>query len=169
MRLFFAAIGSHHLEYGFPSTHSTNSVSIALFLYDLLHRAYYPAASVAKSTVDPSWLEWNATSGLLPAMEVVAEAPATEALISRTTYILGIGVLLFYVFSIVYGRLYTGMHSFTDCAVGIALGVFVGASTLVAAALFLFLRERKRRRGRDSTTRKLTSSEGAHALLLVPW
>ena len=122
LTLFFAAIGSHHLEYGFPSTHSTNSVSIALFLYDLLHRAYYPAASVANSTVDPSWLEWNATSGLLPAMEAVAEAPATDALISRTTYILGIGVLLFYVFSIVYGRFYTGMHSFTDCAVGIALG-----------------------------------------------
>ena len=54
-------------------------------------------------------------------------------------------------------------------AVGIALGVFVGASILVAAALFLFLRERKRRRNRDSMPRKLTSPEGAHALLLVPW
>ena len=36
------AIGNHHLEYGFPSTHSANSVSMALFLgthlYDL-HRA----------------------------------------------------------------------------------------------------------------------------------
>ena len=35
------AIGSHHLEYGFPSTHSTNCMSMALFLgahvYDL-HR-----------------------------------------------------------------------------------------------------------------------------------
>ncbi|RPD55563.1 hypothetical protein L227DRAFT_579534 [Lentinus tigrinus ALCF2SS1-6] len=31
-------IGSHHLEYGFPPTHSTNSVSIALFFYYLLQR-----------------------------------------------------------------------------------------------------------------------------------
>ncbi|RPD55565.1 hypothetical protein L226DRAFT_511641 [Lentinus tigrinus ALCF2SS1-7] len=115
-------IGSHHLEYGFPSTHSTNSVSIALFFYDLLHRAYYPAALVVEPAIDPSWAEWNATSGLLPAMEAVAEAATAEALISQTTYMLGIGILLFYVFSIVYGRLYTGMHSFTDCAVGAALG-----------------------------------------------
>ncbi|TFK89254.1 hypothetical protein K466DRAFT_584798 [Polyporus arcularius HHB13444] len=85
-------IGNHHLEYGFPSTHSTNSVSIALFYYDLLRRAYQPTS------------------------------PAAEPLISQGTYMLGVGVLLFYVFSIVYGRLYTGMHSFTDCAVGIALG-----------------------------------------------
>ncbi|KAG6865552.1 hypothetical protein C0991_001556 [Blastosporella zonata] len=31
-------IGSHHLEYGFPSTHSTNSVSIALFFFGHVHR-----------------------------------------------------------------------------------------------------------------------------------
>ncbi|KAI1789463.1 PAP2 superfamily-domain-containing protein [Ganoderma leucocontextum] len=77
-------IGNHHLEYGFPSTHSTNSVSIALFLYTLLQRAYIPA--------------------------------------SAKTYQLGIALLLFYVFSIVYGRLYTAMHTFTDCIVGVALG-----------------------------------------------
>ncbi|KAI0062728.1 hypothetical protein BV25DRAFT_1803341 [Artomyces pyxidatus] len=31
-------IGAHHLEYGFPSTHSTNSMSIALFLLAHGHR-----------------------------------------------------------------------------------------------------------------------------------
>ncbi|KAM5545355.1 hypothetical protein V8D89_000968 [Ganoderma adspersum] len=46
-------------------------------------------------------------------------------------------------------------------AVGIALGVLAGASILIAAGLFLFLRERKRRRRRGSMTRKLRpGSEG---------
>jgi hypothetical protein len=31
-------------------------------------------------------------------------------------------LLAIYTFSIVFGRLYTAMHSFTDCAVGVALG-----------------------------------------------
>ncbi|KAI0259698.1 hypothetical protein BC834DRAFT_904558 [Gloeopeniophorella convolvens] len=47
-------IGSHHLEYGFPSTHSTNSMSITLFLgshiYDL-HRA----GSISTTT----FVAWN--------------------------------------------------------------------------------------------------------------
>jgi len=30
-RLILAAISTHHREYGFPSSHSTNSISIALF------------------------------------------------------------------------------------------------------------------------------------------
>ncbi|KAJ3987027.1 sphingosine-1-phosphate phosphatase [Lentinula detonsa] len=33
-------IGSHHLEYGFPSTHSTNSVSIALFFWGYVHTLF---------------------------------------------------------------------------------------------------------------------------------
>ena len=45
-----------------------------------------------------------------------------EGLISETTYQFGIAFLVFYVFSIVFGRLYTAMHSFTDCIVGVALG-----------------------------------------------
>jgi len=31
------AVGNHHLEYGFPSTHSANSVSMALFLGAHVH------------------------------------------------------------------------------------------------------------------------------------
>ncbi len=62
----------------------------------------------------------NATAhGVFPSVEVVERV---EGLISEKTYQLGIAVLLFYMFSIVYGRLYTGMHSFTDCIVGVALG-----------------------------------------------
>ncbi len=112
------AIGSHHLEYGFPSTHSTNSVSIALFFYDLLQRAYAPASSLAKTAVDSAVSSVNVT-GVLPSAEVIDHA---EGLFSQTTYYSAVGLLLFYVFSIVYGRLYTGMHSFTDCIVGSALG-----------------------------------------------
>jgi len=86
-------IGSHHLEYGFLSTHSTNSVSIALFFYTYLHSAYFTAAEI---------------SGL--------------------TYFLSCSFLILYVFSIVFGRLYCGMHSFTDCTVGVIIGAMVWAA-----------------------------------------
>lgn len=56
--------------------------------------------------------------------------------ISQTTYYIFSGILLFYVFSIVYGRLYTGMHSFTDCTVGVLIGAGIwGLWVLVADAL----------------------------------
>ncbi|EMD34637.1 hypothetical protein CERSUDRAFT_116813 [Gelatoporia subvermispora B] len=90
-------MGNHHLEYGFPSTHSTNSVSIALYLYSLVLQMYNGP-----------------------------EAPAAHhAGMSPTTYYVLTGLLLFYTFSIVYGRLYTGMHSFTDCVVGVLLGASI--------------------------------------------
>ncbi|KAH9887321.1 PAP2-domain-containing protein [Cubamyces lactineus] len=107
-------LGSHHLEYGFPSTHSTNSVSIALFIYTVVQRLYTPPASAAASL--------SASSGALPAAETIVQA---EAAISATTYKFLIGVLLFYVFSIVYGRLYTAMHSFTDCIAGMFIGAAI--------------------------------------------
>lgn len=34
-------------------------------------------------------------------------------------------LLVLYAFSIVFGRLYTGMHGFSDCAVGVAIGCVV--------------------------------------------
>lgn len=85
------AIGTHHLEYGFPSTHSTNSVSIALFFFAEVHRL--------ASTPDPA--------------------------LSYGVYLLSCGILAFYAFSVVFGRLYTAMHSFTDVAVGIFLGAAI--------------------------------------------
>ena len=102
VRLFFViakgstcrkAIGTHHLEYGFPSTHSTNSVSMALFIFGQVHSAY---------------LEYSA--------------------ISSTTYWISCGVLVIYAISIVFGRIYTGMHSFTDCGMGVALGAAIWAA-----------------------------------------
>ena len=35
--------------------------------------------------------------------------------------------IVWYIFSIVFGRLYCGMHSFTDCTVGVVLGATVWA------------------------------------------
>lgn len=53
-------------------------------------------------------------------------------MISRTTYIVALSILVFYVFSIVFGRLYTGMHSFTDCLFGIILGTSIWAVHILA-------------------------------------
>jgi len=82
------AIGTHHLEYGFPSTHSTNSVSIALFIYGYVRDAYI-----------------------------------TSATISPSIYYVSSALLIIYVVTIVFGRLYTGMHSMIDCAFGVIIGV----------------------------------------------
>ncbi|KAH7098070.1 phosphatidic acid phosphatase type 2/haloperoxidase [Auriculariales sp. MPI-PUGE-AT-0066] len=82
-------IGNHHLEYGFPSTHSTNSVSLALYCHSILYAAYMTQE------------------------------------VSGSSYLFGVVVLLWYTFSIVYGRLYTGMHSMTDCLVGSTLGASI--------------------------------------------
>lgn len=88
-------MGSHHLEYGFPSTHSTNSVSIALYIFSYIHTAY------------------------------------TANSISTSTYTISCCVLMWYAFSIVFGRLYTAMHSFTDCAVGVLLGTAIWAAHML--------------------------------------
>lgn len=85
-------MGSHHLEYGFPSTHSTNSVSIALFLFAHVYNLAYPTS------------------------------PTTAPAISLTLFTILTIFLGFYAFSIVFGRLYAAMHSFTDCAMGVVLG-----------------------------------------------
>ncbi|KAL1941837.1 hypothetical protein VTO73DRAFT_6837 [Trametes versicolor] len=115
-------LGNHHLEYGFPSTHSTNSVSIALFFFSLVQRLHTPPA--VKSVVESAVSSINGTSDVLPAVETLVRS---EAIISTTTYWALIGVLVFYVFSIVYGRLYTAMHSFTDCFGGMFVGAAIWA------------------------------------------
>ncbi|CAL1708535.1 unnamed protein product [Somion occarium] len=97
-------IGTHHLEYGFPSTHSTNSMSIALYLFTQIYRLYStPSFSSVDGVLEP------------------------EMMISKTTFYAASSVLVFYTFSIVYGRVYTAMHSLTDCAVGVLLGTFIWA------------------------------------------
>ncbi|KAJ7484275.1 sphingosine-1-phosphate phosphatase [Mycena latifolia] len=87
-------IGTHHLEYGMPSTHSANSVSLALFFFAYIHELAFPIAPTP------------------PALSLPAYAAMTAG-------------LTIYATSIVFGRLYTAMHSFSDCAVGVFLGVLV--------------------------------------------
>ncbi|KAG8794617.1 hypothetical protein FRC12_023115 [Ceratobasidium sp. 428] len=87
-------VGTHHLEYGFPSTHSTNSVSIALYIYS------------------------------------VAAAGFANASISVFTYHVIQVLLVVYAFSIVFGRLYCAMHSFTDCIAGITVGTAIWAAQM---------------------------------------
>ncbi|KAF9150366.1 hypothetical protein BG015_007833, partial [Linnemannia schmuckeri] len=79
------------LEYGFPSSHSTNAISVALFLYCHL------------LTTDPA--SWS---------------PYTREL--------SIFGLIVYAVSIIYGRLYCGMHSITDCIGGTLIGVGIWAT-----------------------------------------
>jgi len=75
---------SSHLEYGFPSTHTTNAVSVALFLltYILL--------------IPDFWLRWTC-----------------------------ITAVIFYAFSISFGRIYCGMHGLVDVVAGAILGCLI--------------------------------------------
>ncbi|CAO3678361.1 unnamed protein product [Rhizopus stolonifer] len=74
------------LEYGFPSTHSTNSVSVALFFISIACEQFTP------------------------------ESPAR---------LVSIIACLFYATSVVFGRIYCGMHSVTDCIGGTILAYIV--------------------------------------------
>ncbi|KAI5286596.1 hypothetical protein KEM52_001934 [Ascosphaera acerosa] len=73
------------LEYGFPSTHSTNAVSAAYYCMHLLNRS---------------------------------DKPPLEKLVLQALF-------LVYAVSIVVGRLYCGMHGFSDVVVGSLLGVLL--------------------------------------------
>ncbi|GLB39364.1 putative acid phosphatase homologues [Lyophyllum shimeji] len=111
-------IGTHHLEYGFPSTHSTNCVSIALFFFAHAHR-------LASTPATPSGTVLIATNNNSTAdstLPLDAASSLAEPIISAQAFTNIAIVLAIYTFSIVFGRIYTAMHSFTDCAVGVALG-----------------------------------------------
>jgi len=99
-------MGSHHLEYGFPSTHSTNSVSMALYIYSIVHRLRPGPDDVSPLSLSP----------------VVFYASSI--------------LLILYTFSIVFGRLYCAMHSFTDCFVGVVLGSAIAAAQWAFGDLF---------------------------------
>lgn len=79
-------IGTHHLEYGFPSTHSANSVGMAIFFYYLVE--------MARPYV----------------LAVVSDDHPMFTYLFAETYLME-GLILLYALTIVYGRLYAGMHS----------------------------------------------------------
>lgn len=80
--------GSAALEYGFPSTHSANAVSVAVYGILLLK---------------------SPENTLPPTMKLFLE-----------------GLSYFYAVSIVFGRLYCGMHGFLDVIIGSVFGVAIG-------------------------------------------
>ncbi|KAI5455433.1 Long-chain base-1-phosphate phosphatase [Naganishia albida] len=80
------SMSTHGQEYGFPSSHSTNSVSIALFLGSLL-------------------------AGL-----------QDSSAISQPALYMGWTGLTIYASSIIFGRIYCGMHSTMDCIAGSIMG-----------------------------------------------
>ena len=85
--------GSTALEYGFPSTHSTNAVSVAVYAIQMLR--------TTTETHHPT--------------------------IHLTLQIL----FYFYAVSIVFGRLYCGMHGFFDVVVGSILGAGLSAIQII--------------------------------------
>jgi len=90
--------GSAALEYGFPSTHSTNAVSVAVYAIQML-----------RDTADTRH----------PNLNIALQA-----------------LFYFYAVSIVFGRLYCGMHGFSDVIIGSSLGVLIAAVQLIFGEQF---------------------------------
>lgn len=79
--------GSAALEYGFPSTHSANAVSVAVYGLLVLH--------------------------------------SPDNTLSPTTKTFLEGLAYFYAISIIFGRLYCGMHGFLDVIIGSIMGAAI--------------------------------------------
>lgn len=86
------------LEYGFPSTHSTNAVSVAVFAV---------------------WAMYN------------SEDPSVQSAAPYLQF-----VFLFYACSIVFGRIYCGMHGYFDVVIGALLGAILAVIQCVYGAHF---------------------------------
>jgi hypothetical protein len=91
--------GSAALEYGFPSSHSTNAVSVAVYGIQMLRNASEPHSNINT------------------ALQCLA---------------------YFYAVSIVFGRLYCGMHGFLDVIVGSILGAVIAVFQLMYGDWFDF-------------------------------
>ncbi|GAB7338648.1 hypothetical protein MBLNU457_5379t2 [Dothideomycetes sp. NU457] len=86
------------LEYGFPSTHSTNAVSVAAYCLYSVH--------------------------------------AGQTNLDGHLYTLALVAGYWYAISIVFGRLYCGMHGFFDVFIGSALGIFLAAIQITFGPMF---------------------------------
>jgi membrane-associated phospholipid phosphatase len=85
--------GSAALEYGFPSSHSTNAVSVVVYLVHMLRES--------RNDYNP------------------------------TVYMALQALSYFYAISIIFGRLYCGMHGFLDVVAGSLLGAVIGLLQLM--------------------------------------
>lgn len=60
------SVGTHHLEYGFPSTHSSNACSMALFFGSLVVQNWTGHWSVMAAAVGfAAFFAWSITFGRL--------------------------------------------------------------------------------------------------------
>ncbi|WFD18182.1 hypothetical protein MCAP1_000385c, partial [Malassezia caprae] len=99
-------IGSYHLEYGFPSTHSANAVGMSIALYYFLIQIRKTISFLIDfKLMEPHGWALSLTS-----------QPVSELL------------LLFYACTVIYGRLYLGMHS--------VIGAFLGVLSAFEALFF---------------------------------
>lgn len=90
--------GSAALEYGFPSTHSTNAVSVVVYSI---------------------WALQTTPDARPPYVQIAAQS-----------------LLYLYMVSIVFGRLYCGMHGFLDVVIGSALGGWIAIVQILYADAF---------------------------------
>ncbi|KAL9061086.1 MAG: hypothetical protein Q9162_000231 [Coniocarpon cinnabarinum] len=86
------------LEYGFPSTHSTNAVSVALYAIHSIHNSSTPFIHSHATALQCSFI--------------------------------------FYAISIVFGRVYCGMHGLFDVVIGSALGALIALLQISFGPLF---------------------------------
>ncbi|KAJ7859281.1 hypothetical protein B0H13DRAFT_2672349 [Mycena leptocephala] len=74
-------IGTHHLEYGMPSTHSANSVSLALFFFAHIHELAFPSTPTPRRSPSlhtprsPPASRWFSLT--IPLPSALAAAPYT--------------------------------------------------------------------------------------------
>lgn len=90
--------GSAALEYGFPSTHSTNAVSVAVYLIHGIQAGSVPVADSLKPVA--------------------------------------LFACYWYAISIIIGRLYCGMHGFSDVIVGALLGIYIAVLQIMLGPRF---------------------------------
>nr|CAG8632544.1 7692_t:CDS:10 [Entrophospora candida] len=89
--------GTLHLEYGFPSTHTTNAVSITLYFLSFIF------------SVDEG-----------KAVMEMAEEDGFYNVLIKSIYVT---ILTTYCLTITIGRIYCGMHSITDVLAGVCIGI----------------------------------------------
>ncbi|KAG9309181.1 hypothetical protein JVU11DRAFT_10892 [Chiua virens] len=61
----------------------------------------------------------------------VHTAYIVHSAVSSQTYWISCIVLMLFAVTIVFGRVYTGMHSFTDCGMGVALRATIWGAYIV--------------------------------------
>ncbi|CAG8795781.1 5378_t:CDS:2, partial [Gigaspora margarita] len=111
-------IGSHHLEYGFPSTHTTNAVSIALFflthIYSIESNNVFAGFILA---ILVWWIHWS--------FQVHIDAFILNESWSVPVIVITLGISLVYMFP----KVIDNCPCIEDCiaCIGAAVGMIIGS------------------------------------------